>query len=109
MHLDPPPLPAQGFLLEDLGYVDEAIAAIALDVAVQTLIEYRKAGVGPTHAIVGRRVLYSKENLQKWLNAGGTRAFAESGAIPDSTAKAPKLKAGIARPKPRAKLADVST
>ena len=78
----PPPLPPQGFLLDELGYLDEQMAAIALDVALQTLIEYRKGGIGPDYAIVGRTVFYSPGNLKKWLEAGGTRASIESGAIP---------------------------
>ena len=46
MSFDPPPLPPQGFLLAKLGYVEEAVAAIAIDVSTQTMIEYRKKGSG---------------------------------------------------------------
>ena len=74
---DPPPLPPQGYLLEALGYVDEGLAAIAIDVAEQTLIEYRKKQIGPKYAIVGRTILYSPESLKEWLEAGGTRAAIE--------------------------------
>jgi hypothetical protein len=73
----PPPLPPQGFLLESLGYLKEPIAAIALDLMPPTLVEYRKAGIGPDYTVVGRTILYSRANLKKWLKAGGTRAFAE--------------------------------
>ena len=89
----PPPLPPQGFLLESLGYLEEPLAAIALDLMPPTLIEYRKAGIGPDYAVVGRTIMYSPANLQKWLENGGTRAFA--GHEPDATPRAP-----VRQPKP---------
>ena len=74
----PPPLPPQGFLLEPFGFLTEPLAAIAIDLQPATLIEYRKAGIGPDYAIVGRTVLYSRDNLKKWLEAGGTKASSGS-------------------------------
>ena len=44
-----------------------------VDLAEKTLIEYRKAGCGPKHAEIARRILYSRKALAEWLDAGGTR------------------------------------
>ena len=73
---DPPPLPPQGFLLDALDYIEESLAAIALDTALPTLIRYRKNGIGPAHTMVGRKILYSKKVLAEWLENGGTRGRA---------------------------------
>jgi hypothetical protein len=70
--------------------------------AVQTLVDYRKAGVGPDYTVVGRAILYGQTNLQKWLEAGGTRAAAASGIIPDPTVRARR------QAKPRAAAEGVS-
>ena len=43
----PPPLPPNGDLLKEWGYLDEARAAFSLDLSPQTLIDHRKAGIGP--------------------------------------------------------------
>lgn len=66
-----PPLP--GYLLTELGYVDEIEAAAAIDVAPKTMVDYRKAGVGPEYTELARRILYSRDALTRWLAAGGTR------------------------------------
>ena len=86
MRLDPPP--PNGHLLSELGYVTEPLAATALDLALQTLVEYRKKQIGPAYTTVGRTILYSRDSLHAWLTAGGTRALIENG-----TAMAPKRKA----------------
>jgi hypothetical protein len=69
------PLPP-GYLLAELGFVDEIEAAAAIDVTPKTLVEYRKQGIGPEFTEVARRILYSKAALAKWLEAGGTRGRA---------------------------------
>jgi hypothetical protein len=89
MRFDPPPLPPNGHLLTELGYLEEPLAAIALDLALQTLVEYRKKQVGPDYTVVGRTILYSRDNLQKWLAAGGTRAFIENDTAPAPKQPAP--------------------
>jgi Helix-turn-helix domain len=66
-------LPPNGSLLDELDYLEELKAALALDLAPQTLISYRKAGTGPEFTLLGRRVLYSRASLKAWLEAGGTR------------------------------------
>ena len=71
-------LPPNGSLLDDLDYLEETKAAIALDLATATLIGYRKAGTGPEFTLLGRRVLYSRAKLKDWLEAGGTRAADEA-------------------------------
>ena len=91
----PPPLPPQGFLLESLGYLKEPIAAIALDLMPPTLIEYRKAGIGPDYTVVGRTIWYSPANLQKWLEAGGTRAFEQGPTREAALAERPKVNASV--------------
>jgi hypothetical protein len=82
MSFDPPPLPPQGYLLAELGMLEESMAAIAIDLSVQTLVEYRKKQIGPDYTVVGRTILYSPENLKAWLKAGGTRAVEAEGTQP---------------------------
>lgn len=67
---DPPPT---GYLLAELGYLDEPEAAAALDITPQTLVAYRKARSGPEFIEVARRIMYSRESLARWLAKGGTR------------------------------------
>ena len=62
-----------GYLLEDFDFIEEPEAAAALKIAHQTLIKYRKQGVGPAFSIA-RRVMYSRASLRTWLEGGGTRA-----------------------------------
>ena len=88
----PPPLPPQGFLLEPFGFLTEPLAAIAIDLQPATLIEYRKAGIGPEYAIVGRTVLYSRDNLKKWLENGVTRAFEQGPTRDAALAERPKTR-----------------
>ena len=83
----PPELPPNGFLLADLDYIPEPLAAIALDTAPQTLIKYRKLGCGPEYTLLGRRILYSRAKLQAWLETGGTRGCDERILNPVSVAK----------------------
>ena len=63
-----------GYLLEDFDFIEEPEAAAALKISHQTLIKYRKLGVGPAFSIVARRVMYSRASLRTWLESGGTRA-----------------------------------
>jgi hypothetical protein len=86
---DPPPLPPNGHLLAELGYLAEPLAAIALDLALQTMVEYRKKQIGPAYTTVGRTILYSRDSLQAWLTAGGTRAFIENDTAPAPKQPAP--------------------
>jgi hypothetical protein len=72
--LDEPAPP--GYLLTELGYVDEIEAATAIDVTHKTLVGYRQQGIGPEYTEVARRILYSKTALAKWLETGGTRGRA---------------------------------
>jgi hypothetical protein len=65
--------PAAGYLLDQLGFVDEIEAATAIDVTPKTLAEYRKQGIGPDFSEVARRILYSKKAIGSWLENGGTR------------------------------------
>ena len=65
--------PEPGYLLRELGYIDEIEAAAAVDVEAKTLAGYRKLGIGPEYAEVARRILYSKTKLANWLENGGTR------------------------------------
>ena len=66
--------PRLGALLRALGYNEEPEAAVSVGVAEKTFIEYRKLGIGPDYAVVGRMILYSDGAIAKWLAAGGTRA-----------------------------------
>ena len=76
-----------GYLLDDLDYISEREAAPALNVAQQTLVKYRKLGVGPPYSVVGRTVMYSRANLKLWLDNGGTCAFLESGGTRERVAR----------------------
>jgi hypothetical protein len=69
-------LPAPGYLLAELGYVDELEAAAALAVTPKTLIEYRRAGIGPHYTELARKIFYSRDAIAAWLAAGGTRTAA---------------------------------
>jgi hypothetical protein len=69
--------PAPGYLLIELGYVDELEAAAALNVTPKTLIEYRRAGSGPRYTELARKIFYSREAIAAWLAAGGSRASNE--------------------------------
>jgi Helix-turn-helix domain len=76
MHEPPEP----GYLLRELGYVDEIEAAAALDITPQTLIGYRKSGIGPVYAEIARKIMYSRDALATWLASGGTRKHDEARA-----------------------------
>lgn len=71
--LEPPPA---GYLLNELGIVDEIEAATGLGITPQTLAGYRKAGTGPRFIEVARKVMYSRKALAEWLENGGTRGAA---------------------------------
>ena len=71
-----------GFLLKDLEYLSEPDAAAAIDVKPKTMVEYRKAGIGPDFIIVARKVLYSRDALTKWLAAGGSKEALASAEKP---------------------------
>jgi hypothetical protein len=63
-----------GALLAELEYLTEAEAAVELGLKdTQTLIKYRKKGIGPAHIVLARRVLYARPALVEWLAAGGTK------------------------------------
>ena len=69
---NPPPI---GYLLDELGYLEEPEAAAAVGVTPKTLIDYRKAGKGPAHVELARKIFYSREAIAAWLAAGGTRGI----------------------------------
>ncbi len=73
-----PEPPDPGYLLRELGYDDEPEAAASLDITPQTLVGYRKAGIGPRFVEVARKIYYSKEARAEWLANGGTRQAEES-------------------------------
>lgn len=66
-------LPPNGYLLTELGYLIEVEAAAGLNLATQTLIDMRKRGEAPPHTVIARRIYYGKDNLKRWLEAGGQR------------------------------------
>lgn len=74
-------MPDPGYLLFELGYLTEEVAASALGVDDKTLAGYRTGGIGPEHAVVGRAIYYSKTALAKWLEAGGTRGREQAVAL----------------------------
>jgi hypothetical protein len=70
--------PPPGYLLTELGYDEETEAAASLNISPQTLIQYRKDGIGPRFVEVARKIYYSKEDRAEWLKAGGTRSADEA-------------------------------
>ena len=72
----PPELRENGSLLNDLEFISEAKAAIALDVSEQTLISWRKHKLGPPFSMIGRKFFYAVPKLKAWVEAGGTAAAA---------------------------------
>ena len=58
------------------GYISEDVAADVLDLSTKALVGYRKRGIGPQHARVGRKIIYSVDGLLGWLAAGGLREAA---------------------------------
>jgi hypothetical protein len=81
---------APGYLLADLGYVDEIEAAAALDVTTKTLIEYRRAGIGPQYTELARKILYSREAIARWLAEGGTRENVDDSHVGKNRHTAPR-------------------
>ena len=65
---------------------------LALDIRLPTLIEYRKRGIGPDFAVVGRTILYSRAHFQTWLENGGTRAFDHGPTREAALAERPKTR-----------------
>ena len=57
---EPPPL---GYLLDELGYLEEPETAAAVGVTPKTMIDYRKAGKGPAHVELARKIFYSREAI----------------------------------------------
>jgi len=62
-----------GYLLEEFDYLSEEEAAIGLDVKPLTLVEWRKAGIGPEFTVVARRIVYKRDALEEWLDSGGSK------------------------------------
>jgi hypothetical protein len=69
--LDQTDRPPAGRFLED--YLPEDQAAAEIGVSTWTMVSYRKRGLGPPHAIVGRKIYYRRAGIAAWLASGGTR------------------------------------
>jgi hypothetical protein len=67
---------------------------LALDIRLPTLIEYRKRGIGPDFAVVGRTILYSRAHFQTCLENGGTRAFTGNEPAPEQAPEQPMGRRG---------------
>jgi len=55
--------------LDDLfaGYIGEPELCKQLGVTRRTLARWAELGIGPTRTALGRKILYSKENVRTWL------------------------------------------
>jgi len=62
-----------GYLLNALGYDEEAETAAGIGITPQTLVKYRKAGMGPPYLELAGKIFYAREAVGNWLAAGGTR------------------------------------
>jgi excisionase family DNA binding protein len=58
--------------MKDLLTVEQAAEYLTLN--VNTLNAWRSQGKGPAYIHVGRSVRYSREDLDKYLNAGTVRS-----------------------------------
>jgi hypothetical protein len=68
---EPPP---PGYLLSELGYVDEIEAAAAIDVTPKKRwLIIASTALAPIIPRWPCRIIYSKDALAEWLKAGGTR------------------------------------
>lgn len=48
-------------------YMDEAALAAALNVSRRTLARWRALGEAPPHTLVGRRIMFHRESVDRWL------------------------------------------
>ena len=48
-------------------FLTQAEAAVALRICKRTLERWRRLGEGPPISKIGRRVLYRRSSIQKWL------------------------------------------
>ena len=69
----PRDLKPEGYLFDELEFLDEIEMAAALDVTPETFTGWRKQRIGPPHTEVGRKIIYGKRRAASWLEAGGTR------------------------------------
>jgi excisionase family DNA binding protein len=58
------------------GFLSLQEAASYLDVAVDTMYQWRARGIGPTGVKIGNRVKYRRETLDAWV-AGREQAEAD--------------------------------
>ena len=63
--------------------LDAKGAAAYLHLANQTLAKMRLSGVGPPYYKVGRRILYDRLDLDRWLDS--KRRLSTSDPVPDYT------------------------
>lgn len=55
--------------LEEKGALTTKEASIYCSISVTTLIRLRAAGKGAAYKKEGRKILYPKKELEKWLNS----------------------------------------
>ena len=58
---------ATGRIFDD--YYDRGEAAAELDVSPRTLDRWHRYREGPPRTVVGRKVLYHKQSLRKWVRS----------------------------------------
>jgi hypothetical protein len=54
-------------------WVTEEQLAGELSKSVRTLWRWRLAGIGPAFSLIGSTIVYSREDIMRWLAAGGTK------------------------------------
>ena len=53
----------------DEHLLGEPVAAMWLQMHPDSLLRLRKAGSGPRHCLIGRRICYRRSDLTKWIEA----------------------------------------
>jgi hypothetical protein len=65
-------------VVDEVGALDERAAAKFLGICPRKLFDIRKAGHGPKHVRIGKRVCYPRHLLVAWLDAHATEGGAST-------------------------------
>lgn len=70
-------------------YMPQDLAADFLGLSPRTLERFRVEGRGPSFLKLGRRVVYSREDLVKWAEAQRRSSTSDLGAVVEGGARHP--------------------
>jgi excisionase family DNA binding protein len=60
-------------------FLPPAQLSALLNISIRTLERWRVEGVGPTYVKAGRRVLYRREDVERWLTEGTRHSTSDTG------------------------------